>query len=604
MLARVAHNLGELYSSLGDRGRARALSQYARRVGGEGLPSQVAARASCSTVASRRPRATSVRRGRPSVRAYGIFLGSARRARSRPPSSSRGSRSTTATCRARGLPLGAPGGAPVEAPAGPRARLGRPRARGRRRHPSRRRDGRSSSRTPAAIGASPPGADCHARGLATRVRSARARVVERAQKLEDELSSHVPDESHAAWAERTQRAELIRVAASPRVGVDAHAPRVGAPAARARPGRTERSRGRVEADAASALRRPAWRKATRTSSGGSDALSGVLGVLDKVAGSDAMVLIRGESGTGKELVAEALHRASDRAGTARSSRSTARRSSRRCSSRELFGHEKGAFTGALGAQDAAASSWPTAARSSSTRSATSRRARRSRSSACSRSETFERVGGTTPDPRRRAHRLRDAPRPRGDGRARRVPRGPLLPPARRRRSRCPPLRERLGDLPRHRRAPPRAHRRASAASRRRRSRAAALDAASRATAGRATSASSRTCCARRRSSPTAAVLRPGGPRRLRRDLRRRTRRWPSSRSRRRGGTSQPIESLASSASARGDVAVRAEEVVERECIVRALDETEGNITRAATLLGMKRPRLSQLVKHYGLKAED
>jgi len=42
--------------------------------------------------------------------------------------------------------------------------------------------------------------------------------------------------------------------------------------------------------------------------------------------------------------------------------------------------------------------------------------------------------------------------------------------------------------------------------------------------------------------------------------------------------------------------------IERECIVRALDETHGNITRAAVLLGMKRPRLSQLAKQYGLKA--
>jgi DNA-binding NtrC family response regulator len=41
--------------------------------------------------------------------------------------------------------------------------------------------------------------------------------------------------------------------------------------------------------------------------------------------------------------------------------------------------------------------------------------------------------------------------------------------------------------------------------------------------------------------------------------------------------------------------------LERECIVRALRETDGNITQAATLLGMKRPRLSQLVKQYGLQ---
>jgi len=40
--------------------------------------------------------------------------------------------------------------------------------------------------------------------------------------------------------------------------------------------------------------------------------------------------------------------------------------------------------------------------------------------------------------------------------------------------------------------------------------------------------------------------------------------------------------------------------IERECIARALAESDGNITRAATLLGMKRPRLSQLVKQYGL----
>lgn len=31
-------------------------------------------------------------------------------------------------------------------------------------------------------------------------------------------------------------------------------------------------------------------------------------------------------------------------------------------------------------------------------------------------------------------------------------------------------------------------------------------------------------------------------------------------------------------------------------------ETHGNITRAAALLGMKRPRLSQLVKQYGQSA--
>ena len=41
--------------------------------------------------------------------------------------------------------------------------------------------------------------------------------------------------------------------------------------------------------------------------------------------------------------------------------------------------------------------------------------------------------------------------------------------------------------------------------------------------------------------------------------------------------------------------------IERECIIRALDETSGNITRAAAMLGMKRPRLSQIVKELGLQ---
>jgi DNA-binding NtrC family response regulator/tetratricopeptide (TPR) repeat protein len=44
--------------------------------------------------------------------------------------------------------------------------------------------------------------------------------------------------------------------------------------------------------------------------------------------------------------------------------------------------------------------------------------------------------------------------------------------------------------------------------------------------------------------------------------------------------------------------------IERDCIARALQETGGNITRAALLLGMKRPRLSQLVKQHELLANE
>jgi DNA-binding NtrC family response regulator len=43
--------------------------------------------------------------------------------------------------------------------------------------------------------------------------------------------------------------------------------------------------------------------------------------------------------------------------------------------------------------------------------------------------------------------------------------------------------------------------------------------------------------------------------------------------------------------------------IERDCIKQALLDAGGNITKAATLLGMKRPRLSQLVKEHGLAIE-
>jgi DNA-binding NtrC family response regulator len=79
--------------------------------------------------------------------------------------------------------------------------------------------------------------------------------------------------------------------------------------------------------------------------GASGKMQEVFHKVNKIAGSDATILIRGESGTGKELIARAIHY--------NSRRKQKPLMEINCSSipetlleSELFGHEKGSFTGA------------------------------------------------------------------------------------------------------------------------------------------------------------------------------------------------------------------------------------------------------------------
>jgi formate hydrogenlyase transcriptional activator len=80
--------------------------------------------------------------------------------------------------------------------------------------------------------------------------------------------------------------------------------------------------------------------------GGSPALEFVLAEVKRVAPTDSTVLVLGETGTGKELIARAIHNLSGRCGRPFVTLN--------CSAipfdlleSELFGHEKGAFTGAV-----------------------------------------------------------------------------------------------------------------------------------------------------------------------------------------------------------------------------------------------------------------
>ncbi len=86
--------------------------------------------------------------------------------------------------------------------------------------------------------------------------------------------------------------------------------------------------------------------------GSSTSMRAVYRLIERVASTDACVLVRGESGTGKELVAQRLHQLSLRREAPFIALNCGAFAETMIDS-ELFGHERGAFTGAIRARSGA-----------------------------------------------------------------------------------------------------------------------------------------------------------------------------------------------------------------------------------------------------------
>jgi DNA-binding NtrC family response regulator len=155
--------------------------------------------------------------------------------------------------------------------------------------------------------------------------------------------------------------------------------------------------------------------------------------LEKLAASDATVLITGETGVGKELVAESLHEYSPRAEGPFVVLDCGSIPQNLIES-ELFGHERGAFTGAVSSY---AGAFERAHRGtcSSTRSASCRSRMQPKLLRALERKEVRRIGGRD-HPGRHPRGRRDQPRPRGRGQPRPLPRGPLLPARRGARARA------------------------------------------------------------------------------------------------------------------------------------------------------------------------
>ncbi len=568
MLARVGINLGELYLSLGDARRAGALCDFAQHIGGQDLPPVRAGE--CLLLRGRvEARRGEIDRSRASLEAAHASFASVESTKASQPlvelvrlslveGDLQAARKFIAALPETESPKQAAELAILDADL-ERAAGGDTLLVAQRAMAAAARAEDDELRLEALIRLCK--AQCDASDLSA------AHTLHEAFALEDALTARVPDEAKDAWRGRPTRLELSEL--------DSRTARLGG----RRPSQIPTPRTRsVEMD----RRYPVI-------AGTSDRTVHLLEVLDKVAPSDATVLVRGESGTGKELVADALHR--------HSSRSDRPLVKVNCAAlvetlllSELFGHERGAFTGASARKkgrfelaDGGTLFLDEIGDISPKTQVALLRVLQERE--------FERVGGTQAikvDVRIICATHRNLEAMVQDGSFRedlyyRL-RGVSIDVA--------PLRDRIGDLPEL-----------------------AHHLLTRIAAERGDEP--------RQASPKVLEMLerhawPGNVRELENVLRSATLfaegAWlePSDFAAL-GESFLPVEKpveVPQSQSVEDSIYDRIrsgdnslleiKKVIERECIARALMDADGNITRAAELLGMKRPRLSQLVKQYSL----
>lgn len=576
MLTRVGINLGELYLSLGDVNRARSLCEFAQHMGGANLPTYLLGvclllRGRVEAVAGLHDKATalfhasselfeslgSTRRIDPVVELVRLRLhdgdvDGARALLSTAPTAP--TPKVAAELAAVGADFERAAGGDVGNAARRAVELAR-----------------SSGDAELLLEALLRAARYHADELNV---SSATTLLQEANEVELALTKNVPESNRTTWATRPLRVELASVEAA----VNAVSPNMRRPSHLPAPQRSSEHQRRYP------------------DIGGSSApILRILDVIDKVAPSDATVLIRGESGTGKELVADALHRHSERSNQPLVKVNCAALVETLLLS-ELFGHERGAFTGASARKkgrfelaDGGTLFLDEIGDISPGTQVALLRVLQERE--------FERVGGTQSikvNVRIVAATHRDLEGMVAAG----TFREDLYYRLRGVTIEMPALRDRLGDM----------------------------GELCHTLLGRI--ADERGESPKRVTSPVLSMLQrhgwPGNIRELENVLRSAalfsegdqlrvadfeafSGSFATNRHNRASGKSvAPPAMMEDELYARirsGENSLfEMKKLLERECIIRALSDAEGNITKAAELLGMKRPRLSQLVKQYGLES--